>query len=64
MKTESPCYELKKIELDVKNPFKKAANFRIILVEAKQSNPETTPRTTKKVKQPGLKKVESKIDHG
>ncbi|XP_065057284.1 cilia and flagella-associated protein 47-like isoform X2 [Rhopilema esculentum] len=64
IKTDSPCYELKKIKIDVKNPFSKEADFKIILVEAKPNLQAPSPQAKKKTKQSSLKKVESKIDHG
>ncbi|XP_031669186.1 cilia- and flagella-associated protein 47 [Oncorhynchus kisutch] len=35
VKCKSPCYQLKKLQLKVKNPFSKDATFRVVLVESK-----------------------------
>ncbi|XP_042170476.1 cilia- and flagella-associated protein 47-like, partial [Oncorhynchus tshawytscha] len=35
VKCKSPCYQLKELQLKVKNPFSKDATFRVVLVESK-----------------------------
>ncbi|XP_029603297.1 cilia- and flagella-associated protein 47 [Salmo trutta] len=35
VKCKSPCYQLKELQLQVKNPFSKDAKFRVVLVESK-----------------------------
>ncbi|XP_045065582.1 cilia- and flagella-associated protein 47-like isoform X3 [Coregonus clupeaformis] len=35
LKCKSPCYQLKELQLKVKNPFSKDAKFRVVLVESK-----------------------------
>ncbi|XP_045555401.1 cilia- and flagella-associated protein 47 isoform X3 [Salmo salar] len=35
VKCRSPCYQLKELQLQVKNPFSKDAKFRVVLVESK-----------------------------
>ncbi|XP_028902353.1 cilia- and flagella-associated protein 47 isoform X2 [Ornithorhynchus anatinus] len=34
VKCKSPCYELKEINVDIKNPFKTGGEFRVLLVES------------------------------
>ncbi|XP_059154686.1 cilia- and flagella-associated protein 47-like isoform X2 [Physella acuta] len=34
LKTESPCYELKKLLMDVVNPFQESGDFKIVLIES------------------------------
>lgn len=65
IKSESPCYELQKVNFDVTNPFPLTGEFRIVLVEARNSFPATTPPKAKASKSnKNLKKVESRTDHG
>ncbi|CAL1538368.1 unnamed protein product [Lymnaea stagnalis] len=48
-KVESPCYELKKIMLEVTNPFPEGGDFRIVLIESNPIFHENSPSTPDKV---------------
>ena len=65
IKSESACYELQKVNFDVTNPFPLIGEFRIVLVEARNSFPGSPPPKAKLSKSnKNLKKVESRTDHG
>lgn len=65
IKSESACYELQKVNFDVTNPFPLTGEFRIVLVEARNSFPASPPPKAKLSKSnKNLKKVESRTDHG
>ncbi|PFX34680.1 Calponin-likey domain-containing protein 2 [Stylophora pistillata] len=63
--SESPCYQLQMVNFDVTNPFPSSGEFRIVLVEARNSFPGTSPPKVKASKSSKkLKKVGSRTDHG
>ncbi|XP_074645875.1 cilia and flagella-associated protein 47-like isoform X2 [Tubulanus polymorphus] len=66
VKCESHCYELHNIAVEVMNPFPHGGKFRIVLVEAKDSNfnDPSKPQNLMKPKEKKLKKVASRTDHG
>ncbi|XP_055954756.1 cilia and flagella-associated protein 47 [Patella vulgata] len=68
MKTESPCYELERIILDVTNPFNEGGEFKIILMETNMDTSDPSKPAAASVllrtKDKKKKKVKAKIDHG
>ncbi|PIK59126.1 hypothetical protein BSL78_03931 [Apostichopus japonicus] len=59
---ESPCYQLKRVDLEIFNPFKESGEFKIVLAETVSltdgggSNGPT--------KKNSVKRIRSKVDHG
>lgn len=65
MKVESPCYELQRVMLNVKSPFKVDGAFRVVLIESSGDLLDSTISASQlSVKEKKLKKIRSKIDHG
>lgn len=63
--SESPCYQIQKVNFDITNPFPSTGEFRIVLVEARNSFLGTSPPKVKASKSSkSLKKVGSRTDHG
>ncbi|XP_042314327.1 cilia- and flagella-associated protein 47 [Sceloporus undulatus] len=62
LKCKSPCYELKKLSLQVTSPFKTDGPFRVILVESTSciTEPETLDQISR-IKQGKIKSTESDI---
>ncbi|XP_078495986.1 cilia- and flagella-associated protein 47 isoform X1 [Ciona intestinalis] len=72
VKGDSPCYEMKKIDLMVTNPFKRDGKFRIVLVESSDGPPSPldigqrggVAKSAKKTLSSRIKSVKSRTDHG
>ncbi|XP_076799523.1 cilia- and flagella-associated protein 47-like isoform X2 [Clavelina lepadiformis] len=72
IRADSPCYELKKIDVPITNPFPNPGAFRIVLVESCDGPPSPLDigrrhgiaRSTRKTLSSRIKSVKSRIDHG
>ncbi|XP_046887323.1 cilia- and flagella-associated protein 47-like [Hypomesus transpacificus] len=61
VKCRSPCYQLKKLQIRVTNPFSQDASFRVVLVESRENPLQLDDNQS--IKENLIQQVTSKADH-